>query len=208
MTYRNTYSDRLLFLKFALGNIILFLLIYTPLNQMGRDGYLDAYFEWELHIPFIPWMIIPYHAFNILFIIPFFFIKQRSIYVLGVASALCTLMAGLCFILFPAQLGFERIVPEGFFAPFYTYLFVLDKTTTLVPSLHITYTTLYFISSTSYVQRKTTKIIFFLCTMLIMSSTLFTHQHHLIDVIAGVVMASVIYLFVSRKLFPIQTIPQ
>lgn len=200
MLNRNTLSDKKLFLKLGIANLALFLIIYIPTNHFNHSTYYHPYLSWELSIPFLKWMIIPYHSFNLLFLIPLFLLPRRSVKVLGMSFAISTIIAGISFILFPSQIGFQRVIPEGFTAPLYKYLFTFDNTTNLVPSLHVTYVTLYFVSCVGYLKRKLTQIIFGLVSLLIISSTLFTHQHHLLDVITGAMLAVTVYWFVSNKL--------
>ncbi len=201
MFERNSLSDKILFLKFGLLNLILFLLVYVPTNNLPHETYFQPYFLWELQTQRIDWMIIPYHSFNLLFLIPLFLLRGRHIKILGVSFFLTTVIAGLFFIIFPTQLGFVRIVPEGFFTFFYEYLYKLDNTTNLVPSLHVTYVTLYFISCVPFLMRKLSKMLFTLFTLIIISSTFFTHQHHIVDIVSGILLASSVYWFVSYKLF-------
>lgn len=189
MFKRNTFNDKIFFLKLGLVNIALFLLVYIPTNYFIRTTYYHSYFSWELSIPFLKWMIIPYHSFNLLFLIPLFLLPRRSMKILGLSFAMSTLIAGVVFIIFPSQLGFQRIIPEGFTAPLYKYLFAFDSTTNLIPSLHATYVALYFISCIGYIKRKLTQIVFGLVSLLIIVSTLFIHQHHVIDVVAGIGLA-------------------
>lgn len=200
MFNQNTLSDKKLFLKLGVANILLFWIVYVPTNHFNHDVYYHLYFPWELSIPFLKWMIIPYHSFNLLFLIPLFLLPRKNIKVLGASFAICTIIAGISFTLFPSQIGFQRVIPDGFTAPLYKYLFTFDNTTNLVPSLHVTYVTLYFVSCVGYLKRKLTKIIFGLVSLLIISSTLFTHQHHLLDIIAGMMLAVTVYWFVSNKL--------
>ncbi len=198
MFNHNTFSDKKLFLKLGIANFILFLAIYIPTNHFSHATYYHPYFSWELSIPFLKWMIIPYHSFNLLFLIPFLLLPKIPIKILSTSSAICTVIAGASFILFPSQIGFHRIIPDGFTAPLYKYLFTFDNTTNLVPSLHVTYVTLYFVSCVGYLKRKLTKILFGLTSLLIISSTLFTHQHHLLDIISGIILAFTVFWFVKK----------
>ena len=201
MFERNSLSEKILFLKFGLVNVVLFLIIYIPLNQIEREDYINAYFQWELGIPLIGWMIIPYHFFNLLFLFPLFVLRSRSIYILGAASALSTIIAGIIFMLFPTQLGFERIAPPGFTENLYLFLFKVDRTTNLLPSLHVTYTTLYFMSCITYFKSARVRLILSICTIFVMSSVLFTHQHHVLDIISAIILACSVFWFVQKYIY-------
>ncbi len=201
---RNSASDKKLFLKFGFLNLILFLLIYVPTNRFDHDLYFKLYFLWELQVPFIEWMIIPYHFLNLLFLLPFFLLPKNAIKILGASFALCTLFAGICYAVIPAELGYERMIPDGLLAPLYKYLYLLIEPTNLVPSLHVTYVTLYYISCVSFFRKMVTRMVYTLLIVLIISSTLFTHQHHLVDVISGILLATSVSYIVTRIFNSIQ----
>ena len=152
MFNQNTFSDKKLFLKLGIANILLFWIVYVPTNHFSHAVYYHLYFPWELSIPFLKWMIIPYHCFNLIFLVPFLLLPSRQIKILSTTSAICTVIAGITFMLFPAQIGFHRVIPDGFTAPLYKFLFTIDNTTNLVPSLHVTYVTLYFLSCVGYLK--------------------------------------------------------
>ena len=149
----NSLSDKIYFLKIGLINLVLFLAVYPITNRILHDVYYHPFFSWELSIPLIDWMIIPYLSFNLLFLVPFFLLKKESLKLLGVSFALSTLIAGIIFYVFPTEIGFTRIVPEGFTSLLYSSLFNLDMHTNLVPSLHVTYTTLYLISCIGMIKK-------------------------------------------------------
>lgn len=163
--------------------------------------YHHVYFGWELGIPLVSWMIVPYHLFNLLFLIPFFILRFQGIYTLGISTLICTLISGIIFIFIPTELGFERVIPDNVTGPLYSALFAIDRPSNLLPSLHVVYTTLFFISSIEYFQKRSTKIFITVCILIIISSTIFTHQHHIIDVITGVILATIVHKFVKSRLF-------
>ena len=197
----NTSDDKKLLLKLGVANVILFFIVYIPTNNFSHETYYRLYFSWELSIPFLKWMIIPYHAFNLLFLVPFFILRKKSIEVLSLSFATCTVIAGISFILFPSQIGFQRVIPDGFTAPLYKYLFMFDNTTNLIPSLHVTYVTLFFISCINYLKEKRTKILFTIVSLLIITSALFTHQHHFIDIISGALLACIVFWFIQKYVY-------
>lgn len=200
MLSRNTFGDKKLFIGLGLANLILFLLVYVPTNNFEHETYYKLYFLWELRIPFFEWMIVPYHLFNLLFLVPMFLLPRNSIKKLALSFALSTITAGVIFLLIPAQFGFERIVPDGLTSVLYKNLFSIDRTENLVPSLHVAYTMLYFTACVSFISNKLTQAVFLIVCMLIISSTVFIHQHHVVDVISGVALAYCSYWLASSML--------
>lgn len=197
----NTVNDRIFFLKIAAINIVLFLLVYVPTNHFfkGTTSF-QPYFSWEKAIPFLDWMIIPYLSFNLLFLLPLFFLSKQQLKALDLAFVLSTICAGILFMILPITPEFVRVIPDGFSATLYSHLYILDNSRNLLPSLHVTYSVIYFLSCLPIFRSLTTRIIFGLWIVLIILSTLFTHQHHVIDIVSGILLGGTVY-FISSKLF-------
>lgn len=198
----NTTSDRIFFLKIAAINLALFLLVYGITNHFFHGiSHFQPYFSWEKTIQFLDWMIIPYLSLNLLFLIPLFFLTKNKLKVLDLAFVLSTICAGIFFILFPIAPEFVRAIPDGFTATLYSHLYILDNPRNLFPSLHVTYATLYFLSCLNIFKSSTVRILFGVWIAFIIISTLFTHQHHIVDILSGILLGSITYI-VSSKLFP------
>ncbi len=197
----NSYSDRIYFLKIGAINVILFFLIYAPTNHFfnGINSF-QPFFSWEKTIPLIDWMIIPYISFNLLFLLPLFFFSEKQLKVFGLAFALSTICAGIFFILFPIRPEFTRIIPTGFTSTLYQQLYKLDSARNIFPSLHVTYTVIYFLSCFRIFKSNHWRILFGLWVVLIIISTLFIHQHHIIDIAAGILLGSSAYLLSNKLL--------
>lgn len=196
----------LYFLKIALINLFLFFLIYIPTNRhfvfLGATNEFSLFFPWEKGIPFVSWMIVPYLLFNVLFLLPLFLLPRQKMKELGMATALCTICAGFLFFIFPAQLGFERVLPNDSTRFIYEKLFRIDTPTNLVPSLHVAYSTLFFLSCVNFFRSKIAKILWSILIFIIIASTLFTHQHHVLDIVSGILLGELSYWVFSNKLFP------
>lgn len=209
MAKLNTISDRIYFLKIGTLNLVLFLLVYAPTNHIFNGiSLFQPYFEWEKMIPLIDWMIIPYLSLNLLFLLPLLFLQKKELKILGLAFALSTICAGICFILFPIQPEFIRVIPNGFTGTLYSHLYGLDNARNLFPSLHVTYAVLYFLSCFYIFKSKITRILFGSWISLIVVSTLFTHQHHVIDIVSGIILACLMYWLTIRILRPQSDQPQ
>lgn len=194
-------SHLLSFGKASLINFLIFFLIYPALNSypVGIEPH-RMYFTWELSIPLVDWMILPYLSMNLFFLVPLFFIKTEKISQLSMACIISTISAGLVFYFYPCQLGFVREVPQNF-SIFYRGLFVVDKPFNLFPSLHITYPILFVIFC--YKNFRTiSRVLIFLWLIMVMMSIVLTHQHHVLDVIAGILLA-LVSCQISKKLFQV-----
>ncbi|NBV05850.1 MAG: inositol phosphorylceramide synthase [Proteobacteria bacterium] len=189
------------FSKATLVNFLIFFAVYPTLNSYSDGRELNRmYFTWEISIPLIDWMILPYLSMNLFFLVPLFFIRTKKISQLSMACIISTISAGLIFYFYPCQLGFIREVPQNF-SILYRGLFAVDRPFNLFPSLHITYPILFVIFC-----RKNfgiiSRVLVFLWLILVTMSIVLTHQHQVLDVVAGILLALVSYK-ISKKLFQI-----
>ena len=164
------------------------------LTSLRADPY-HLYFSAELNIPFIPEFFWIYMSLYLLFILPPLFLTVSQLVVLGKRIIAGTVISAFVFLLFPAQLGFERIVPEGFYAQMFSNIYAIDLPHNMAPSLHIVYSTFILLavaqSSTKILVRSTA----YGWLLLMILSTLLVHQHHLIDIVS----ALAVVWFVSKK---------
>lgn len=169
---------------------VLFVTVYGGLNEFTaqRDGLSELYLDWELSIPFVPWAIWGYLSIFLLFLLPPFALGPPRLSRLAAEFALVTLIGGVVFLLLPAQLGFVRLEQVDGYQRLYALLYSLDRPHNLVPSLHVAYSALIIgaIMPDSYHW-----IRWFLLLWLgmICASAVLTHQHHLLDVAAGLALA-------------------
>ena len=104
---------------------------------------LEIYFDFELRIPLIPQFILPYHSMSVLFLLPPLFLSATETAILGRRVLVATLLGCAAFLVIPAELGFIRVMPDGFlYQRMFEGIFLVDGTHNLVPSLHVVYASL------------------------------------------------------------------
>jgi membrane-associated phospholipid phosphatase len=180
---------------------VVFFTVYPFCNWVtaNREVTLQLYFRQELAIPLVPEFIWIYLSLYLLFLIPPFFLKPGQMNVLGRQLIASTFFCGTIFLLMPAELGFERTVPaDPFYSAIFANMFALDLPHNLVPSLHVAFSALILITLFAYVQTLIFKGIFAIWLVLICSSTVLVHQHHLIYVISGMGVAIALYRLIGR----------
>ncbi len=166
---------------------LLFFAIYYSMQWLSarRSDVHHVYFNWELSVPLVPWMIVIYLSMFILFIVPLFKVSASEMKTLFKQIACATLLAGLIFLLFPSVSGFHRYVPAGYFAPYFKFLYQIDMAAyNAFPSLHVIYSGLILMSLRD-MSNGYEKYLYMLWLILIVLSTIFVHQHHLADIIGG-----------------------
>lgn len=195
--------------------LLLFAIFYTLTNTYSAAVF-DRYPE-RIHslaitidskVPFIPAMIVPYSWSMIVFIASFFMVRTaRQLSVLSARLIVATLLACLVFYLYPARFSFIRSVTTDWTAFGYQFLSVTDKPFNQLPSLHVTYALLLGVSLWSvldkkYSQYKWRLVVYHLALaiicILIIVSTVFTYQHHLLDIVGGLVLAGIVLLIVHK----------
>src|SRR6185503_8026843 len=171
---------------------LLFLVVYGTCNWVTslRTDVGTLYFEWERHIPFVPWMIVPYMSIDLFFMAaPFLCTTDEELRALSKRITFAILIAGACFLLFPLRFAFDRPPVHGWLGPVFDTFRGMDKPFNLAPSLHIALRT---ILAAVYVRhtRSPWRIAVHLWFSLIGFSTVLIYQHHLFDVAGGFVLAA------------------
>jgi membrane-associated phospholipid phosphatase len=183
----------------AAGTSLLFIVCYSATNALAAstaaagDELGTFYWEWERYIPLVPWMIIPYMSIDAFFVAaPFVCTDVREIKMLAKRLSTAVIVACLCFLIWPLALWFERPEVDGFFGPIFGFLHGFDQPHNLIPSLHIT---LIFILRWTYHRhvRGAWRVLMHVWFLLVTLSTILTHQHQVIDLITGLVLAILIF---------------
>lgn len=180
---------------------VLFSVIYQVSNGYADSNQVHQVMATHLDtmIPLIPWMIVPYLSSGAYFLLAYWFINNRTdFHFLNQCLLLSTVIAGWSFyfyplffgelatnIAYPWKLGFDLIG-------------ALDKPFNQAPSLHVMYGV---VLGVAFVKRFTgwRRVLIAGGIALMIASTLFVHQHHLVDVVSGLALASIICL-VSQKI--------
>lgn len=180
---------------------ILFVAVYTSCNWITsiRSDVGLGFFEWERSIPFVPLMILPYMSLDLFFVAAPFLQRnepERRVFARRITASI--LIAGAFFLLMPLQFGFPRPGVSGWLGSIYQLLYAFDRPFNLFPSLHITIQIILadiYARHTKGVLRWIIQIWF----SLIGISTLLTHQHHIVDVVGGFILAIFCLYFVRES---------
>lgn len=178
-----------------------FFSIYPTTNWLTGLGsqHYSLFLANELRLPFVPEFIWLYLSMYGLFALPPFFLDPVELKRLAKELILATCISGTTFLVLPARLGFSRTLPEDeFYRGLFQGLFFVDQPFNLVPSLHVVYSTTI---SLAVIVRASTPVRTLLSVwlVLIVLSTVLVHQHHLLDVVAGVALALLMRLLLEKK---------
>lgn len=170
---------------------VAFFTVYPTCNWItaSRDTF-NLYGEWELSAPFIPEFIWIYMSFYILFILPPLFLNESGLRALGKQLTQGSLLAGVIFLALPAKLGFIRTIPEDpRLGAIFSAIFNLDRPHNLVPSLHVVFSALLLWSLRDVLRASVAKLFCDFWLAAICLSTVLVHQHHVLDVITGLLLS-------------------
>lgn len=184
-----------------------FLAVYGTCNWITahRVDVGTLYFEWERRIPLVPIFIIPYMSIDAFFVLaPFLFRNEERLRIFSRRIGAAILIAGISFLVYPLKFGFDRPAVPGPLGVVFRFLHEFDQPYNMLPSLHIVLRT---ILADAY-RRQTIgalRSIVQLWFCLVGFSTIFTYQHHVPDIIAGFIVAPIIFYLIpsqSEKLRP------
>jgi membrane-associated phospholipid phosphatase len=177
---------------------LLFLVVYGSCNWITaqRTDVGTWYFAWERHIPFVPLLIVPYMSIDLFFVAaPFLCDNSQELRTFARRISCAIIVAGVCFLVLPLRFAFERPAATGWLGALFDLFRNLDQPYNLFPSLHMTLRTLL----ADLYARHTRGGVYAVVQIwfsLIGFSTVLTYQHHLVDILGGVVLAIVcLYLF-------------
>lgn len=157
---------------------------------------LDA----ELHIPLIPAFTLVYMSIYVLFFaVPFVLRTRREIILLAFTQTFAISLAGIFFLLIPAQLAYAPAtdLQLGPWKGLFHFADRLNLDYNLVPSLHVALSIICIELFAVHAGWKE-KICLRVWGVLIAASTLLTHQHHLLDALTGYLLAVSVASFVNR----------
>ena len=113
-------------------------------NMAARWQVSEAHvYDWERHIPFIPWTIVPYWSIDLLYGLSFLLCCNRLELDRHALRLLTTqIISVACFLAFPLHFAFERPHVEGFFGALFAFIgnkvFIGDGLCTNETALEVT----------------------------------------------------------------------
>jgi len=179
-----------LYLLLGLGLDALFVVVYLGLNLLTahRDGRFRLYWDWELDIPLVQPMILVYSSILALFLLPVFWLDPDGLKLLAKRMAAAILAAGTVFLLLPAESGFARGADTGRFAGMFALLWAVDLPHNLFPSLHVALSGL-IVAALFRQSPAWARLLLGLWLVAICFAVVLVHQHHVVDVLGGLVLA-------------------
>lgn len=203
-TISNRYrgiGNALLYARLAVPLSLLFAVVYFGTNWITsrRTGNYRLYFEWELAIPFVPSMMYVYASLLVLLLLPAFTHTRAQLIALARALVTALFVAAAVYLLLPAELGFVRPGQVPGYNAVFQALYALEMPHNLVPSLHVAASTLFIAALYRNLSSIWIRAGLLLWGLLLCASVLLVHQHHVLDVVSGLLLGYLCYRLVYRR---------
>jgi membrane-associated phospholipid phosphatase len=170
-----------------------------------------------LHMPELPldrvvplqpaWAFVYGSLYLFLIVLPVFVVRQQAHIRRTVSAYLAVwIPAYACFLAYPTVAPRPtEVIGEGFLVWGLRFLYSADPPYNCFPSLHVAHS---FVSAlTCHRVHRGLGTAAILCASLVAVSTLFSKQHYVLDVIAGILLASVAHVLFLRS-YPRDRIPE
>ena len=175
-----------------------FMVFYTLINALsvGREA-LDLRIGPDARIPIWPIFIPIYLSAYIMPFSAYFAVKDMRLFRRTIVACFSIQwISFITYLLFPAMIHRPELPPDSIWTDVFHWFHKIDPPYNSFPSLHVSQPILAAIVST-FANRKYWWLIVW--AGLIAVSTLFTGQHVILDVIAGLILALIAVIFVIRK---------
>jgi membrane-associated phospholipid phosphatase len=181
--------------------------IFIPELISGRTLHVPE-LSLDRVVPLQPAWALVYGAFYLFMILlPVLVVRQEEQIRRTVRAYLMVwISAYVCFLVYPTTAPRpDKVIGDGFVVWGLRFLYSADIPYNCFPSLHVAHS---FVSAlTCYRVHRGVGIVATLCAGLVGVSTLFTKQHYILDVIAGIFLACVAYVVFLRG-YPREEIPE
>ncbi len=148
-------------------------------------------------IPVQPLWMLAYGSVWIFAFLPVFVVRQPELTRRAMLAALTVIgVAYVAFLVYPTVLPRSDTVGEGFFATSLEVNYSLDPPYNCFPSLHVAWA--FVAALTCYRVHRGVGLVALVWAATIGVSTLYTKQHYVVDVIAGIAIAYAAYLLFLR----------
>lgn len=174
----------------------------------GGASYLSGLIPWrfeiplyfEQSIPFVPLASVVYLSMmGLLMLSPFILRRSEEIIPLFSVLIIETAIAAIFFIVFPIETAFSERKALGVVGSLFNFADLLNMERNYFPSLHVCFA----LTAALFYAEKTQLLgcsLFFIWALTISISTVLIHEHYIIDVFAGWILALVCWKIVGQWL--------
>ncbi len=181
-------------LRHLLLNLVVFNGLYLLCNAVAQQAGVQRHWvlPWDAHVAFLPWMVIPYLSSGLFFCLGFFWVHSvDQLRLLSQRLLLATVLAAFVFMAYPLQFSWVRPpISVPLLSVLFDFLSVVDRPYNQLPSLHVAYCLIVWFSLRRAIASPWAKAAVGAWLLLTAVSTVFTYQHHIIDVFGGLLLGT------------------
>lgn len=169
----------------------LFVFVLCDFITASRSFRFRLDFAFEHQLPFVPALTLVYSSLYAMFgVVAFTLNTNREIDAFGCLLVMLSFVAGIGFLVVPAELAFVVPADKGRCATAFEWADRCNLTYNLLPSLHVAYA----VACAETVRQKQLLAAVWLhgWALAIAVSAWLTYQHHLVDLVAGYLVALVL----------------
>ena len=172
-------------------------------SQRSHVGHVVL--DWERHIPFIAWSILPYWSINAFYAASLFVCRDEDELTNQVRRLLTAqVIAVVCFVLFPLRMTFHWQPTDGVPGFLFRALGEFDRPFNQAPSLHVALSVVLADFYARHVEARWRWAIHLWFTIVALS-VLTTYQHHFIDLPTGALLGVlVVWIWPWQARSPLQ----
>lgn len=175
----------------AVGFALFFLAVYGGASWVTGfySGGLRVDLPIERHIPFLPAWAAVYVSMDALLLLSLLVFRTwRDMVPFALALCVETVVGAVCFLVLPVEVAWPARVVEGSWARVFFLADTMNLERNYLPSLHVAFACT---AALAYAERSRWlgRGLFALWAAGIAASTLLIHEHHVVDVVAGALLA-------------------
>ena len=175
---------------------------YDACNYVAslRDPSRCLAADWEFHLPRLTWTVVPYWSIDILIVVaPIIARRFDEWRTLLRRMVWAFTIACLVFLIYPCRCGYERSIPDDWTSWLFQLLHHTDLPFNQAPSLHVCEAIIIGPILLARFRGMAARAIIVLWLTLGSLATMFTYQHHLVDVVSGAVLGFMVVRIIRRR---------
>ena len=159
------------------------------------ENYFDISTKLDNAIPLIPWWVSVYFLCYIFWVVGYIAVARQSkeiCFKMLMADFISKILCSIIFIVFPTTLARPQLTDNSFFSSVVQLLYSIDRPDNLFPSMHcsVSWLTARYILKCNSIGRLN-KFLSVVAAILVFFSVLFTKQHVIIDIFAGIAIVEI-----------------
>jgi membrane-associated phospholipid phosphatase len=183
-----------IFLSQGTGLVVVWILVYGGCSWLtSLHSYrVRLHFDWELAIPFWPELAIVYLSlFPMLWLSPFVLSDEFQLRRFAQGLGWLFALSGIGFLLVPGDPAYISQPVPHLWLPIFNFADRVNLEHNMFPSLHVSMAILCAFAYSQH-AKLWIRLFYWAWGSAIIAATVLTHQHHVVDLLAGALLAAVV----------------